>query len=126
MMNRKGFTLIEIIITIVVLSIAIGTLMTVSSSILSSSVTPEVLDRSSELAEQQLERISNLRFSQVVNEGPAPFTGNFTNYSYRIVVAPVPASIADDAAMARYKQVTITITQPGGSTVNLTTIVTSS
>ena len=124
-LKQKGFSLIEMVIAIVVLTIAVGTLLVVFGDVLSSTVMPEIVNVSSELAERELERVSGLRFSSVVNEGPTSYTGSFSNYSYQVTVSAVPLALANDAGMTQYKQVAITVSHATAGAVTLTTVVTN-
>ena len=85
----------------------------------------EILSVSTDLAEQQLERVTGQRYSQVINEGPTSFTGNFSNYSYQISVSAVPAALATDPGMVQYKQVQVSVSHVSAGTVNLRTVVTN-
>ena len=123
--SQKGFNLIEVIIVILVLSLAVGTLLISFSGVVQMSVTPELLDRSVELAERELERVSGLRFSSVVNDGPVSYAGDFSDYSYQIAVSPVPAALAADPGMLQYKQVQVTVTHASAGSVTLSTVVTN-
>ncbi len=125
MRKSRGFSLIEMIIAIVILTISIGTLLWVSGDVFRLATTPEILDASSQLAERELERVLTLRFSDVANEGPTNYTGSFAGYSYQITVSAVPGTIATDPAMANYKQVQVSITHTTAGTVSLRTIVTN-
>ncbi len=124
-LKQRGVTLVELIIAIVVLSIAVGVLFGVFANLLKMTVMPEVLDRSAELAEQQLERISALRFSQIVDEGPVNFSGNFSDYTYQIIVSAVPDDLADDPSMLDYKQVEIIVHHSVSEDISLKTVVTN-
>ncbi|MCM8775116.1 MAG: type II secretion system GspH family protein, partial [Candidatus Omnitrophica bacterium] len=84
--QQKGFTLIELIIGLVVISIAVGTMVSVFADVVYSSVLPEIINTSAALAEQELERVSGMRFSSIANEGPTNYPGAFSSYSYQITV----------------------------------------
>ena len=77
------------------------------------------------LAEQELERVSGLRFSQVINEGPTNYAAPYGAYAYQVVVSPVPNTIFSDPGMTRYKQVSITVNHTIIGGINLVTIVTN-
>jgi len=120
--GSPGFTLIEVVVAFAVLSIAVGSLLAVMSGVMSSSVYPEVLNTGVFLAERELERVSGLRYAQLSASGPANFPAPFSDYSYRIAVSAVPASLAADPGMADYKQVEIIVSHPDGGSVKLTTV----
>lgn len=123
--NSKGFTLIEAVISIVVLSIAIGALITVFTNVVKFSVAPEVLNVSDQLAERELDRVTGLRYSEITSHASTAFGGNFPNYSYQVVVSAVPAAIANDPTMAQYKQVQVIVTHTINGSITLSTIVTN-
>jgi len=123
--SLTGFTLIEIVIVIVVLSLVAATLLTVMGAISQNVILPFMTQIATGLAEKQFERVIGLRFSQVTDEGPAAFAFPFTDYSYEITVSPVPANLFNDPSMTRYKQVEIEVSHALVGHVNVYTVVTN-
>jgi prepilin-type N-terminal cleavage/methylation domain-containing protein len=124
-LKARGFTLIELVISIVVISLVIGTVLTVYASLGRMTITPDAVNRCTFLAERELERINQMRFSAVVNEGPVNYTmAGFTDYSYQIITAVPPVALGLGNDMTRGKQVTITVSHPAFGQVVLTTLVT--
>ena len=121
----KGFTLIEVIFSVVVLSIGLVTLIQVMTHVLNRFSMTEALNMGTSLAERELERVANLRYSNVVNAGPTFYASPFQNYTYQVSVTAVPVALANDLGMAQYKQVTVTIHHTMKGDVSLTTIVTN-
>ena len=119
----KGFTLIELVMATTVLIIAVGGLLTIFANVVHSTVMPELLNIGAYLGEEQLERVKTLRYSDVLNQGPTPFGGNFTNYDYQVVVSPVPLTLADDPGMLNYKQVQMIVRHTTVGQVTLTTVI---
>lgn len=124
-MNQKGFSLIEMVIAIIILSVAVGTLLVAFSNVLSSTLTPEIIGVGTNLAEKEMERVTGLRYSAVADVATTAYTGNFSNYSYKIDVTAVPVALASDAGMTNYKQVKVTVTHASAGAVSLTSIVTN-
>jgi prepilin-type N-terminal cleavage/methylation domain-containing protein len=123
-MKSRGFTLIELVISIVVLALVIGVSMTMLSEIARASVRPDFLNRCGFLAERELERVNQLRYSMIVNQGPQNYAmPGFTDYSFRIQVAAPPAALGFGIDTVRAKQVTITVSHPAYGQVVLTTLV---
>lgn len=116
--------MIEVVIAMVVIAIAVGTLLAVLAEMTNATVMPEVVNIATHLAERELDRVSGLRFSAVANEGPTSYTGAFSNYSYQVTVSAVPAAIAVDPGMTQYKQVQVTVTPTTAGAVSLTTLLT--
>jgi prepilin-type N-terminal cleavage/methylation domain-containing protein len=83
-MNKKGFTLIEIIMVILIMGISSLGLVAVMQQVLFNVHKPQVMQVATALAEKEAERVLNLEFASVVNEyfnAPAPYAGNFSAYS---------------------------------------------
>lgn len=121
----QGFTFIELIIAIAILSVAVTVLLVVFASVTEQTVMSELLSVDTYLAEQELERITGMRFSQVASSGPTAYGGDFSDYEYEITVSPVPVALAADPAMSQYKQVEVTVRHATAGAVSLTTIVTN-
>ena len=88
-MSKKGFTLIEIIMVIVIMGISSLGLVTVMQQVLFNVHKPQVMQVAIGLAEEEAERVLNLEFASVANEhfgAPASFGGNFSAYSSEIRV----------------------------------------
>ena len=118
-MLRRGFTLIELIIIIVVVSIAMGVLLTALASVTNNTIYPLVIQTATELAEQEIEKITGTRFSYVCSCTSNAYAAPFDAYSRQITVtgiAPVPAE---------YKQVDVTVSHSTIGSVTLRTIVTN-
>jgi prepilin-type N-terminal cleavage/methylation domain-containing protein len=92
-MNRRGFTLIEVLIMITVLTIAVTPLALVLSQTLMNSGASETVDNSAYLLERQLESVLSQRYDLVVDAGPTAFAAPYGNYTYQIVVSAAPAGL---------------------------------
>jgi prepilin-type N-terminal cleavage/methylation domain-containing protein len=121
----RGFTLIEVVIAIVIISVAIVPLVLSFGNILRVTVLPPILDTATFLAEKELERVTSARYSAVQDEGPTAYAGDFSEYQYEINVSAVPLTLANDAAMSQYKQVEIIVSHESVGSVSLKTIVTN-
>ena len=109
----------------VVLSIGIASLLIVLANLTNFVVVPEFLNVGTGLAEQELERVTARRYSQITDAASTPFPGSFSNFSYQIIVAAVPATLANDPAMNQYKQVEVRVRHTKAGTVSLRTVVTN-
>ena len=124
----KGFTLIETVIGIVALGIIALGLFAIFTGVFTNAARDEVVTIATSLAKGELERTARLSFASIVSQhagSPVSFGGNFTNYSWQIVVSAVPVAIANDAGMAQYKQVESRVTNPMVGNISLKTIVTN-
>jgi len=119
----KGFTIIELVAVIVVLGVCLAPIGTMFYTVMAKYTEPEAIQVAAALAEQEMERVTGLRFSDLANDGPA--ATDFTNYTYQIIVSAVPVGLANDPAMNEYKQVEVRVTNSSiGVAVSLITIVT--
>ncbi|GEM_PF-2760716 len=125
-----GFTLIELVIIIVIVSIAIGTLLTTLAAVTRDTIRPLVMQIASELAEQEVDRVTTIRYSAV-----CPCTNNaynhpgFSGYSRQINVNPIPAGLVppgySQVAADNFKMVDVIVTNNTIGSVTLRTIVTN-
>lgn len=123
-MKSRGFTLVELIISIVVISLVIGTSVSMSAKLSRATVMPDVLNISTFLAERELERVNQKRFSAIANEGPTNYTeAPFTDYSWQIQVSAPPAGLGLGTTTARAKQVVVIINHAVYGAVSLSTLV---
>ncbi len=121
----KGFTLIETIISIVVIGIISLGLIAVFTGVFTNATRDEAVAVAVNLARGEMERVIRLDFSDVDDENrdsPEDFTGNFSNYSWQVRVDPVPEDIEDDEDMENYKQVEVRITNAIIGDISLKTI----
>lgn len=125
--DRAGFTLIELIMTIVIAAVIIIPTSVIVYESIRNAFLPEYITISSSLLEAQLERVTNLRFESVVNEGPINFGGDFSNYSYGVNVFYVnPGDLNMQIGFpSDYKRVEITIFHLGLPDVKAVTLLTN-
>jgi len=127
--NKGGFTLIEIVITLVVLSIAALGVLSVFTVGISRSTDPLILNQATQLAQEKMDSIVGdrqaLGFSAITTAAypaEAAVTG-FPNYSRSVnVICVAPADLNADAGCPQnYKQVTVTVSwNAGAETVAVT------
>ena len=123
--KSRGFTLIELIIAIVIISMAIAPLAFMLGNVIDMTIRPEFTHVATQLAEQELEKIAVARFSQVNDQAQTAYTGSLAKYSYEIQVDPVPAGLASDVNMLQYKQVKIIIHHDSLGSLTISTVVTN-
>lgn len=129
--NQRGFTFMEVLMAIVILSVALPPLIIVMSSVVLDSHVNAISDTGSYLAERELERILSYRFDAVVNEPSTNYTGNFSDYAREVSVSAFtgadPTAITNVCGFttAQCKKVQITITHSNGASVYLTTVATN-
>ena len=118
--NKSGFTIVELVAVIIVLAVCLAPFGVMFSHVMEKHAEPEAQQVATALAQSEIERASNLRFSNIANEGPTIFP-NFPNYSYQVIVTP----IAGQHDMDEYKQIEVRVTNSSlGVTVSLITIAT--
>jgi len=124
----RGFTLVETIISIVVIGIVFLGLLAVFTGVYTDVVYDEAMTVATMLAKAEMERAIGLGFAGVSDQNrdsPLAFSGNFSNYSWQIRVDAVPVAIADDPTMTNYKQVEARVAHAMAGSVSLKTIMTN-
>jgi len=123
--NLKGFTLIELVMVIVILDICLPSVALLFSQVMKTYGEPEVMQVATALAEQKMEEVSGLRYSDIADDGPTAFSGNFSNYTYQVTVSAVPTGLANDPSMTDYKQIEVTVSSSIIGNITLATVVTN-
>ena len=133
--NEDGFTLIEIIISLIVLSIAAVGVFSVFSTGIGGSASPLVLNQAVQLAQGELDAV--IGFKQLPNgfSNLASGTGQIcktsaslpSGFACRLDIYYVPVGNLNDTSncglATNYKHITVTITQSAISSIKLDTVV---
>jgi len=82
----KGFTLLEILITIIILTIGVTALASAFSSGLLSSTDVEDVDLALNIAQAKMEEIKNTAFASLTDSGPTA-DANFSNFNVTVDAA---------------------------------------
>ena len=96
---ERGFTLLEILLTITLLVVGLASLVSATSLILSSGGINESELTAKNLAEEKIETLKNTSYSSITNEAKAPVSG-FSAFQREIVVTTPITSL---------KQITVTV-----------------
>ena len=110
-------------IAIVVIGIAFLGLLAVVTGVFTHATRDEVMSIATMLAKGEMERVTDDGWS--VSAGSGSYTGNFSDYSWEVVVSAVPTDIVVDAGMTNYKQIEVVVTSTMIGSVSLKTIVTN-
>lgn len=111
MRKHKGFSLIEIIISITILAIVLYSLIAVFITTGVKGVSVEVFIVAQSLAEGKLEEAMALPFDNITSESETNFSGNLDEYSYEIIRNYVSREVLDISAGEEtdYKKITVLI-----------------
>jgi type II secretory pathway pseudopilin PulG len=127
-MNNKGFTLIEIIILIVMAGILIPAIVVPFATGIRGSGKPEVVAKAMYFAHQRMEELMKYNYCNAalnVTVGSVAFTtGGEPNYTGLNSIAYVDATFTASGSDVGYKMITVTVTDPQGSTYNVYSVVT--
>ena len=110
----RGFTLIETIISIVVIGIAFLGLVAVVTGVFTNATHDEAMAIATMLAKGEMERVSGLGWPVADDSGG--FSGNFTNYSWEVDVTDTDSE---------HRQVDVIVTNAMIGSVTLTTMATN-
>ncbi len=123
---KRGFTLIELIMAVIISAVILIPVSAVVIESLLNTIHPEYFTIASFLLEREIERVSSLRFSEVADEGPISYSGNFSSYAYQVSFYYVNAGSLNTqvAGPTDYKRVTVTISRAGFPSVSAVTLAT--
>jgi len=124
-MKKKGFTLIETVLVIIVLGIVLTPISILIVNVIGNNVRSQAWATAVALAEGEMERVTASRFSLVNDEASVSFSAPFNAYTKEIVVDYVAASALDTpvGGPTDYKRVQIKVSSAIADTVTLTTLV---
>ena len=125
--TKAGFTLIEVILTMVILSISIGPLSLLIVNVVRQNVLSQAQATSASLAEQEMERLTNIRFSSVTDEAQTAFPAPFSAYSHEVIVDYVNAGDLNTPVTGPtdYKRAQIIVRNDISGALTLETLVTN-
>jgi prepilin-type N-terminal cleavage/methylation domain-containing protein len=122
--GERGFSLIEIIVTLVVLSIAVIGVLSVFTTGTSRSADPLILNQAAALAQEKMDEAIALRKSggfAAVGAAGGAFPAPFDAYNWARVVDCDPTFVP---CPAQYQRVTITVSwNAGAESVSLVTLI---
>ena len=127
-MNKRGFTLIEIIVLIVMAGIIIPTIVIPFATGIRQSGKPEMVARAMYYAHQRMEELMKYNYNNAalnVTGGLVVFTtGGEPNYTGQNNIAYVDGNFIASGSDVGYKQIQVTVTDPQGSTYTVFSVVT--
>ena len=108
---KKGFTLIELIVTMIISSIVLYSLLVVFMTATSKSVDQEGLAVALSLAKSKLETVCNQSFVTIVDQSLTPFGADFSNFAGEVIVVYVTDTDLDTvvAGPTNYKKITVRV-----------------
>lgn len=114
-MKKKGFTIIELVLVLVVMGIASAGLATVIAQSLINTHRTEVISIATALCLNEAERVTRLSFASVASQNcgsPQAYAGNLSNYRWEVCVDSIDnkqPNLGSDTAMSNYKVVDVNI-----------------
>ena len=99
MFNRKGFTLFEIIITVVIFVTGVAAIAWAFSVGLFATADVENVDLALNIAQGKMEEIKNTAFASLADSGPTP-DANFLNFDVTVNVAEGQNPMQADVTVA--------------------------
>lgn len=126
-MKRAGFTLVEMVLAIAVIGIAFYALISVFITVAPRNVNVEDLTRATHLAFEKIEEATVKGYTGVSTDTTGDFTGDFSNFKYRLTLDFVTSSEPDVAApgITDYQRVKAQTWGGLSGTVEVVTLVTT-
>jgi len=115
---KKGFTLIEMVMTIVIGSIAVYSVIMIFVNTTSRNAQVDNLSIAVNLASSKIEQVSNKEYLNISSEALTAFTGQFTNFSSQVLATNVSSTELDTStgtSETGYKKITVFILTSGSA-----------
>jgi prepilin-type N-terminal cleavage/methylation domain-containing protein len=128
MRRTSAFTLIELIISIIVIAIAAIPVAVTYQRAMQGSVTARMLTVATALSEQKMEEALNLGFSNIANISLTSFASPFNDYAYQVIVYYVNAADLNTSVgptATEYKRVEVRVTNNFSAPVSLVSLLTN-
>ena len=122
-MNRKGFTLIEIIVLIVVAGLILAAMVVPFATGIQQSTKPEMVATAMYLAHQQMEALMEFNYCQS-SLVAGTYNSNINGYTLQWTISYVTSAFATSATDVGYKEIVVTVTDPQGTTYTVSSVVT--
>ncbi|UCG35305.1 MAG: type II secretion system protein [Candidatus Omnitrophota bacterium] len=125
---KRGFSLIELVISTVIISIAALSIAFLYQQALSGSLEVRELTVATALAKEKMEEVLLLDFGSVADVSDTSFPAPFSNYSYAVNVCYVQSTNLDscvDPTTTDYKKVEVVINCDASPLATLKTLFTN-
>lgn len=124
MRNEDGIGIIELLIALLVLNIGIFATLGAFTSAASTLRRSSRVSTAAAIADQEIEALHNLKYSQIANVGPAtwPNAPDGGSYTYQVVVTPGQVT----GGSANLEQAAVTVTNTVDPLAKVTSITTFS
>lgn len=123
MRNEDGIGLIELLIALLVLNVGIFATLGAFTSSASFLKRSSRISTAAAIADQEIEALHNLRYSNIVNIGPAPWLNAPDGGSYTYQVVVTPGQVTGGSAFLKQARVIVTSdADPRASVTSITTI----
>ena len=127
--NNSGFTLIEIVMTIVIAGVMLSSMLKIFTTPLSKGSQVDIFSTALHLASGKMEIVSNKSFSKITSEPFKSFGGTFIDFNSSVEVHYVTSTSPEvfvDPTATSYKWIRVTVTSSNGAVtgVKLITLVT--
>jgi len=125
---KRGYTLIELIISIAIIAVCIAGIASVYQNVLMGGVRGKIRSTACALAEEKADEVLRLGFSGIGSDGPTDFSTPFGDYSYEVDVIDVqPPDLdtpVDPPTNTGYKNVTVSVTHDQAGTYSISSLLT--
>ena len=123
--SNRGFTLIELVIFIIVGAIFIPLTYVAFTTAMKSAATPDNMVKARFYAEQKMEELTSYSYTNPNLNPGGPWNDNpETGYTRTWTITLINSDLAASEIDVGYKKIVVSVTPPGGSTFDVSTIIT--
>jgi type II secretory pathway pseudopilin PulG len=127
-MNKRGFTLIEIIVLVVLAGIIIPVIVVPFATGVRGSGKPEMVTTAMYLAHQKMEELMKFDYSRTPDLTPGTYTlpaPPISGYTWQWVISYVDNNFNASGSDVGYKMIRVSVADPQSSTYNVYSVVTN-
>lgn len=126
--NKKGMTLLELVLSIIIIAMCVLPLSVIYTQVLAKIYKSRVMTIASGLAEEKMDQATAKGYSGVVNESSTNFSSPFSSYSSQVVVNYVNAADLNtsvDPTVTEYKRVEVRVVHGEIGTAKMVSLLTN-
>jgi type II secretory pathway pseudopilin PulG len=126
-MNKRGFTLVEIIILIVMAAILLPAIIIPFATGVKGSGKPEMVNTAMYLAHYKMEELMKFEYNRVPELNPGTYTlpgPPISGYQWQWVISYVDNNFNPSGTDVDYKMIQVSVTDPEGSPYTVSSVVT--
>ena len=126
-MNKRAYTLIELLIAVIIIGIAFYSLVKVFSAVMPKNMHTESIVKAAYLSNRVMEETIAKTFTTVSSAPATSFNAPFSQFKYQVIVNYVTTNEPDvvSASPTNFKRIKVRVWEPLAGTIEVVTLITT-